>query len=67
MSVCWEKSFLAGLLAPFSLPSRGFIASGGEDKRRQRLLEAATVPKIPLSGSRRSDEYHTNQHQNDSV
>lgn len=64
LPVCRGKSFLAGLLCSFSLPSRGFIASG-RDKRRQWLVEAATVPKIPLSGSRRSDEYHTRQRQNE--
>lgn len=63
LPVCRGKSFLAGLLCSFSIPSRGFIASG-RDKRRQRLVEAATVPKIPLSGSRRSHEYHTRQRQN---
>lgn len=52
------KSFSSRLDCSFSLPSRGFIASGG-DRRRRRTAEAATVPKIPLSGSRRSDEYHS--------
>lgn len=63
-----EKSFFFSSRLPRSFSpaqSRGFIASGGVgwrwggDKRRQRLVEAATVPKIPLSGSRRSHEYHT--------
>lgn len=33
------------------------MARGG-DKRRQKLVEAVTVPKIPATGSRRSGGYH---------
>lgn len=44
------RVFSHGLACSLSLPSPGYIASGG-DKRRQRLVEAATVAKLLLSGS----------------
>lgn len=47
---------------PLSLPNRGFIASEG-DKCGQWLVEAATVPKIPPSGSRRLGECRLRQRQ----
>ena len=62
----WEKSFffLAGLLVPSPYPVAALLPPGGGGSTQAAAgIEAATVPKIPLSGSRRLDEYHTKKHQ----